>query len=133
VSMLMRQNRCHPVANGSRDQTCQCKAAGARNLWGDATTGRGFFYGAYRLVAGITAAASVDRVCPADGGFHASQGVGADPTHPGGEALGLSIPYSHYPLVYLVKIVLTMTAVAAVWPSFREFPFGVTLLAIVVG
>lgn len=46
---------------------------------------------------------------------------------------GLVIDYTAYPQVYTVKILLTMAAIAAVWPSYREFPFRMTLLAPVVG
>lgn len=45
----------------------------------------------------------------------------------------LSIPYSAYPLVYSLKIALTMAVIAAVWPGYRQFPFRVTLLAPLVG
>jgi hypothetical protein len=46
---------------------------------------------------------------------------------------GLVIDYAAYPQVYTVKILLTLAAVAAVWPSYQQFPFRVTLLAPVVG
>src|SRR5260221_12381156 len=49
------------------------------------------------------------------------------------ELLGLSIPYSAYPLVYSAKIVLTMVAMAAVWRGYRQFAFRVSPLALVVG
>ena len=52
---------------------------------------------------------------------------------PGGASVGLNIPYEHYPLVYLAKIVLTVAAVAFVWPGYRQFPFRVGPLAVVVG
>ncbi len=38
-----------------------------------------------------------------------------------------------YPLMYTVKIALTLAAVAFVWPGYRQFPPRLTLLAIVVG
>ncbi len=52
---------------------------------------------------------------------------------PGGKAIGLSIPYSAYPWVYAAKIALTVAAVIAVLPGYRQFPPRVTLLAIFVG
>lgn len=57
----------------------------------------------------------------------------AAPEKPGGASIGLSIPYEHYPFVYLAKIVLTLAAVAFVWPGYREFPFRISPLAVVVG
>jgi len=50
-----------------------------------------------------------------------------------GGALGLAISYAYYPWVYTAKIVLTLLAVAAVWPGYRRFPFRVSPLAIGVG
>ena len=55
------------------------------------------------------------------------------PDVPGGEALGLSIPYSYYPLLYTLKMVLTMVAVWFVLPGYRQFPFRISPLAVVVG
>jgi CAAX protease family protein len=49
------------------------------------------------------------------------------------EFAGLVIDYASYPQVYTVKILLTMAAIAAVGPGYRQFPFRVTLLAPVVG
>jgi uncharacterized protein len=51
----------------------------------------------------------------------------------GGSAIGLSIPYSQYPLVYTLKIVLTIAAVIFVLPGYREFAFRISPLAIVIG
>jgi CAAX prenyl protease-like protein len=57
-----------------------------------------------------------------------------EPTEAKPFALGpVVIDYAAYPQVYTVKILLTMAAVAAVWPGYRQFPFRVTLLAPVVG
>jgi uncharacterized protein len=55
------------------------------------------------------------------------------PDQPGGKAIGLAIPYAGYPWLYSVKIALTVAAVALVWPGYREFPFRLSRLAIVVG
>lgn len=44
-----------------------------------------------------------------------------------------AIPYRFYPLVYTLKILLTLAAMAFVWPGYREFPFRVSPLAVVVG
>ncbi|MFZ1933120.1 MAG: CAAX prenyl protease-related protein [Thermoguttaceae bacterium] len=38
-----------------------------------------------------------------------------------------------YPVMYAVKITLTLAAVAFVWPAYRQFPLRVSLLAILVG
>lgn len=55
------------------------------------------------------------------------------PDKAGGEAIGLSIPYSDYPWVYTAKIALTFAAIAFVWPGYRQFPLRVGPLAWVVG
>lgn len=55
------------------------------------------------------------------------------PDVPGGKSIGLAIPYSHYPLVYTFKIALTLASVGFVLPGYRQFPFRVTFLAVVVG
>ncbi|MCE5268659.1 MAG: hypothetical protein LLG00_12315, partial [Planctomycetaceae bacterium] len=52
---------------------------------------------------------------------------------PGGTAIGLSIPYAYYPVVYAIKIALTIGSVAFVWPGYRQFAPRITLLGIVVG
>lgn len=49
------------------------------------------------------------------------------------EMLGISIDYAAYPLVYTVKIALTLLAILAVWPGYRQFPFRLTLLAPLIG
>ncbi len=46
---------------------------------------------------------------------------------------GLAVPYSAYPYVYTAKIALSIAAIAFVWPIFRQFPWRVSPLAIVVG
>jgi uncharacterized protein len=40
------------------------------------------------------------------------------PGHPGGARLGLAIPYSAYPLLYALKIGVTLVAIALVWPGY---------------
>jgi len=52
---------------------------------------------------------------------------------PGGAALGLAIPYTAYPVVYGLKILATVTALAWAWPTYRQFPRRVGPLAIGVG
>jgi len=62
--------------------------------------------------------------------------VGAlEPSHdaPGGALLGLSIPYSAYPLIYTVKILLTLVAIVLVLPGYRQFRRPPGLLAVCVG
>ncbi len=51
----------------------------------------------------------------------------------GGNAIGLAVSYDYYPIVYMAKIALTIAAVVFVWPGYREFPFRVSPLAVVVG
>jgi hypothetical protein len=41
--------------------------------------------------------------------------------------------YKHYPIVYTVKIALTIAAMLYVLPGYRQFPLHVSLLAVVVG
>jgi CAAX protease family protein len=43
------------------------------------------------------------------------------------------LEYRHYPIVYTVKIALTIGAMLFVLPGYRQFPFHVSLLAIGVG
>ena len=51
----------------------------------------------------------------------------------GGAAIGLSIPYAHYPWVYTAKICLTIVAMIFVLPGYREFSLRVSWLGIGVG
>ncbi|MCI0491930.1 MAG: CAAX prenyl protease-related protein [Planctomycetes bacterium] len=46
---------------------------------------------------------------------------------------GTRIRYEHYPLIYTAKIALTIAAMLFVLPGYREFPFRISPLAIVVG
>ena len=57
-----------------------------------------------------------------------------EPSHdkPGGLP-GLTIPYSAYPIVYTVKIALTLAAMALVLPGYREFRRPPGLLALAIG
>lgn len=58
----------------------------------------------------------------------------AEPATGGGEATSwLPIAAEHYPLVYTLKIAVTIAAVALVWPVYRRFPFGLAPLALLVG
>jgi CAAX prenyl protease-like protein len=43
------------------------------------------------------------------------------------------LQYRHYPVVYTVKIALTIAAMVFVLPGYRAFPFRISLLAIAVG
>jgi CAAX prenyl protease-like protein len=54
------------------------------------------------------------------------------PGKPGG-ALGFSIDYAHYPIVYTVKLVATLAAMLFVLPGYRTFPLRLTFLAPIVG
>jgi hypothetical protein len=55
------------------------------------------------------------------------------PEKAGGSMIGLSLPYSQYPLVYTLKIILTLAAMIFVLPGYREFVFRISPLAVVVG
>ncbi|MHC4181382.1 MAG: CAAX prenyl protease-related protein, partial [Planctomycetota bacterium] len=55
------------------------------------------------------------------------------PDTPGGKAIGLAIPYAYYPLLYTLKISLTVAAIVFVLPGYREFPLRVSPLALFVG
>lgn len=45
----------------------------------------------------------------------------------------VGLRYKHYPIIYTVKIALTIAAMIYVLPGYREFPLHVSLLAIAVG
>ena len=45
----------------------------------------------------------------------------------------LNIPYAYYPWVYTLKILLTLAAMAFVWPGYRQFPWRISGLAVGVG
>ncbi len=49
------------------------------------------------------------------------------------EFLGLAIPYDAYPVVYAIKIALTMAAMAVAWPGYKQFPCRISPLAVAVG
>jgi CAAX prenyl protease-like protein len=55
------------------------------------------------------------------------------PDKPGGTAMGLAITYSQYPLIYALKIGLTIAAMIFVLPGYREFSFRISPLAVGVG
>ena len=43
------------------------------------------------------------------------------------------VPYSWYPLVYALKVALTLAAVGYVWPGYRQHPLRLTWLWLPVG
>ncbi|HEY2828120.1 MAG TPA: CAAX prenyl protease-related protein [Pirellulales bacterium] len=47
--------------------------------------------------------------------------------------LDLGIEYRHYPVVYAVKIALTVAAMAFVWPGYREYRRRISWLGVAVG
>jgi hypothetical protein len=55
------------------------------------------------------------------------------PEDPGGEAIGLAIPYAYYPAVYTLKIALTGAALLLGLPVYRQFRTPPGLLAVLVG
>jgi CAAX prenyl protease-like protein len=60
-------------------------------------------------------------------------GLEPTPEETGGSAIWLAIPYSHYPTVYTLKIVLTIAAIGLVLPGYRQFPLRISPLAVAVG
>lgn len=50
-----------------------------------------------------------------------------------GQPSFLGLRYKHYPIIYTVKIALTILAMLYVLPGYREFPFHISPLAVVVG
>ena len=64
-----------------------------------------------------------------------------NPTPPSAAAAGtfnannnwFGMEYKHYPVIYTVKIALTAVAIWFVLPGYRQFPFRISWLAIVVG
>jgi CAAX prenyl protease-like protein len=50
-----------------------------------------------------------------------------------GPANLVGLRYKHYPLVYTVKIALTIAAILYVLPGYRQFPFHISLLSVGVG
>ena len=60
---------------------------------------------------------------------------GLEPTsaEPGGHGIGLAIPYSAYPWVYTAKIALTVAAMLAAMPGYRQFPFRVSWWGLLTG
>jgi CAAX prenyl protease-like protein len=58
-----------------------------------------------------------------------------EPSHsePGGRLLGLAIPYSAYPLLYTIKLALTLAAMAFALPGYRQFRRLPGILALAIG
>jgi CAAX prenyl protease-like protein len=50
-----------------------------------------------------------------------------------GTANAFGFRYKHYPIAYTIKIALTVAAILFVLPGYRQFPFHVSPLALVVG
>ena len=67
------------------------------------------------------------------GGLEATPATDETPEKPGGAMVGLAIPYSAYPLIYTLKIALTVAAIVFVLPVYRAFPLRVSPLAVLVG
>ena len=51
----------------------------------------------------------------------------------GAQASAWELPYRYYPLVYTLKIALTVAAIAFVWPGYRQFPLRLTAWSIAAG
>ena len=52
---------------------------------------------------------------------------------PGGKSIGLAIAYNWYPLIYTIKIAITLAAIAFVLPGYMQFPFRIGFLSLAVG
>jgi uncharacterized protein len=50
-----------------------------------------------------------------------------------GTANTFGFRYKDYPIAYTIKIALTIAAILFVLPGYRQFPFGISPLAVVVG
>ncbi|MCA9235855.1 MAG: CAAX prenyl protease-related protein [Planctomycetales bacterium] len=57
----------------------------------------------------------------------------AETEAPAAESRWPHLPYSAYPLVYTVKLVLTLAVMIAVWPGYRAFHGRISPLALLVG
>jgi hypothetical protein len=55
------------------------------------------------------------------------------PAVPGGQKIGLAIPYAGYPWVYTAKIAITVTAMLAVMSGYRQFPLRVSWWGLLTG
>ena len=55
------------------------------------------------------------------------------PPTPGSSDGWLAIPYHYYPVVYTVKVALTVAAILFVLPGYRQFPLRVSPLAVLIG
>lgn len=55
------------------------------------------------------------------------------PDEPEGNWLNQAIPGEYYPLVYTIRIVATLGVLAWFWPVYRQFPWRISPLAVVVG
>src|SRR5689334_18988118 len=47
--------------------------------------------------------------------------------------LDLGIEYRHYPLIYTIKIALTVATMIFVWPGYRQYLWRFTPLGLAVG
>jgi membrane protease YdiL (CAAX protease family) len=66
-------------------------------------------------------------------GEQSAQTSTGDPNTSDGGSILPQIPYRYYPLVYTLKIAMTIVAILFVLPGYREFPLRVSPLAVVVG
>lgn len=55
------------------------------------------------------------------------------PAEPAATGGWFGIEYRHYPIIYTLRIVATLAAMAVVWPGYRTFPLRVHALAVLVG
>lgn len=56
-----------------------------------------------------------------------------EPSAAGEETSWLPLAAEHYPLVYTAKIVAVVVALILCWPAYRQFPFAITPLGLLVG
>lgn len=84
----------------------------------------------YMLVNMLEPAADQGKDAGRVDAFAAQQST---PDQDKGESWLPSLPREYYPIVYTVKIILTVAAIIFVLPGYREFPLRVSPLAVWVG
>jgi len=66
-------------------------------------------------------------------GENAKTDVANNETQPASGWFGVSIPYSAYPIVYTVKLALVAAAMLFVLPGYKQFPWRLSPLSVIVG
>ncbi len=63
----------------------------------------------------------------------ASAPTATDETAEKSSWFGVDVPYSAYPYVYTLKLLISIAAIAFCWPTYEQFPFKLSPLAFVAG